>query len=941
MKNGQGLRVALVQLFFCAVAFTAPNAFAQKAAGAEQEALKEIRIANDKFERGVPIPSWVDVAKVVPETQNKNPVVIRLADTQYIANRVPSVFVRRVWTVNDASGVDQLGHLPIVFQTGYQQVKLHTLQVIRAGKVLDQVQTAKIRFLQRESGLEQGLYDGYVTASILVDDLRVGDSVELAFSTDGANPITGAKFVDSASWDQGGPTELRRVTINHSADRPIKWKMHGDLNTNTFKPTESVANGMRRLQWEERSLPSVQYEPYVPNSFHVARYLQFSEYQTWSEVSDWASQLFVNTTPLPPELSQLVERFRANATTQEQVAAVLSWVQSEIRYFSVSLDESSHRPHQPSETLTRRYGDCKDKTFLMIELLRGLGIEAQPVLLSTRNRVGMAKLLPSPYAFDHAIVHVKLDGRSYYLDPTRQGQSGKLDRMGQIHEAAEVLVVNPGNNQLTTITSPNYAELTRDELREKVVVPKFGSEATLESRHTWSGAGAEIRRQIFKRLPKDQLEKRLLEPYESRYPGIQRAADAVFEDDLINNQMTLVQKYTSPKLAIAGGSEWGVRYGASNLSGMLQTPPAAIRTQPTAMPVLPRTSQYFIEVEFPQEVSVVSDPSTRSVRDAAFDYTAAISFRGNRATAAISLRIISNTVDAKNTASFMEAVRKANDLVRPVFVVRKEDIKSSGFLGFGKKTLQQTIQERLNDRISKVTKVIDSGRVSGDDLADAYCERADANGDLGKGADSLKDAQLAVKTSPNFAGAYTCRGNAWFVMGDYPRSITDYSKAVTLGGSEFMPIYRRGHARFYNGQLPAALDDFAKVSSLDKNDADSALYSELWRVWTQKRLGQTPDPAQLKLASANPRGDWPRPALAMLHGLLPVEEMVKQLDRKQGDEKEMALAEAYFYVGQYYLLQGDKPKAIEYFKKTREKGITMYVEHLGAGIELQQLGITP
>jgi hypothetical protein len=216
MKNGQGLRVALVQLFFCAVAFTAPNAFAQKAAGAEQEALKEIRIANDKFERGVPIPSWVDVAKVVPETQNKNPVVIRLADTQYIANRVPSVFVRRVWTVNDASGVDQLGHLPIVFQTGYQQVKLHTLQVIRAGKVLDQVQTAKIRFLQRESGLEQGLYDGYVTASILVDDLRVGDSVELAFSTDGANPITGAKFVDSASWDQGGPTELRRVTINHA-----------------------------------------------------------------------------------------------------------------------------------------------------------------------------------------------------------------------------------------------------------------------------------------------------------------------------------------------------------------------------------------------------------------------------------------------------------------------------------------------------------------------------------------------------------------------------------------------------------------------------------------------------------------------------------------------------------------------------------------------------
>jgi transglutaminase-like putative cysteine protease/lipoprotein NlpI len=941
MKNGPGLRVALAHLFFCAVAFTTPNAFAQKAAGPEQEALKEIRVANDKFERGAPIPSWVDVAKVVPETQSKNSVVIRLADTQYIANRVQSVFVRRVWAINDASGVDQLGHMPIVFQTGYQQVKLHTLQVIRAGKVIDQVQTAKTRFLQRESGLEQGLYDGYVTASMLVDDLRVGDSVELAYTTEGANPIGGAKFVEAASWDQGSPTELRRVTLNHPADRAIKWRMHGDLNANVPKPTDTVAGGMRRLQWEERSLLPVQYEPYVPNSFQVARYIQFSEYQTWSEVSDWATQLFVNSTPLPPELSQLVERFRANATPQEQVAAALSWVQSEIRYFSVSLDESSHRPHQPSETLARRYGDCKDKTFLMVELLRGLGIEAQPVLLSTRNRVGISKLLPSPYAFDHAIVHVKLDGRSYYLDPTRQGQSGKLDRMGQIHEGSEVLVVSAANNQLATITSPNLAAITRDELREKVTVTKFGSDGKLEARHTWSGVGAEVRRLVFARMPKDQLEKLLLEPYESRYPGITRAADASFEDDVANNELTLVSKYTSPKLAMSGGGEWWVRYAPSNLIGLLQMPPAANRTQPMAMPALPRTSQYNIEVEFPPEVSVVSDPQTRSVRDTTFDYTAAVSFRGNRATTAISLRVINGQVEAKNTAALMESIRKVNDIVKPIFVVRRDDIKSTGFLGFGAKTLQQTIQDRLNDRISKITKVIDSGRVSGDDLADAYCERADANGDLGKGADALKDAQLAVKTSPNFAAAYTCRGNAWFVVGDYARSITDYSKAVTLGGSEFMPIYRRGHARFYNGQLPAALDDFAKVASLDKNDADGALYSELWRVWTQKRLGQTPDPAQLKLASADPRGDWPRPALAMLHGLLPVDDMVKQLDRKQGDEKEMALAEAYFYIGQYYLLQGDKPKAIDYFKKTREKGITMYVEHLGAGIELQQLGATP
>ncbi len=37
--------------------------------------------------------------------------------------------------------------------------------------------------------------------------------------------------------------------------------------------------------------------------------------------------------------------------------------------------------------------------------------------------------------------------------------------------------------------------------------------------------------------------------------------------------------------------------------------------------------------------------------------------------------------------------------------------------------------------------------------------------------------------------------------------------------------------------------------------------------------------------------------------------------------------------------QGDKAKAADYFRKTREKGITMYIEHVGAGAELKQLGL--
>lgn len=907
--------------------------------------MKEVQLAKDQFSRGTPLPGWVEPVTTLPESQNKASTVLRLADTQLVVAPVPGFFVRRVIKVNDASGLQQNGQYAIGFQANYQQVQLHFLRILRGDAVLDKTLTASTRFLQREAGLEQGLYNGEVTASILIDDLRVGDSIDIAYTTLGANPVLGNKYVQSTSWDQGVPTELRRVTLYAPAERKIAWRAMGDLNRNFPQPVASVAAGVRKLQWQERGMPIVQMEPNVPNAFNVARYFEFSEFQSWGEVADWGVQLFNNTTPLPDELQQLVARLRTKASADEQVSGALAWVQSEIRYFSVSLGESSHRPHTPAETLKNRYGDCKDKTFLLIELLRGLGIEAQPVLVSARNRTGINKQLPTPYAFDHAIVRVKLGDKTYFLDPTRQGQGGKLDRMGQIHEGNEVLVVQAGNNSLSTITTPNIAELTQDDLAEKIVVPKFDGESTLELRRTFSGVSAENLRLLVARYPRDLLEKLLAEVYENRYPGIQRAADTVFEDDVANNVLTMLGKYKSNKLATpttATSGDWRVRFASPNLQGMLVGASASARTQPLLVPLTPRMSKYTLDLEFPPEVSALNDPQTRFVQNPAFEYHQSVSFRGNRAQANLTLKTLTSQIEATKVASYMDDLRKVDEITLTSFIARKNEIKSSGFLGLGTpKTLQQTITARQLDVIDKIGKTIGSGKISGDDLAEAYCTRANALSDLGRGEESLQDAQLAVKTSPNLAEAYLCRGDTWFMLGDFTRSIADYSKAIALSGASTPPYYARGRARFYAGQLQAAADDFDKATKQGKSDSEDALYPELWRLWTQKRLGQTPDAAQLKLASANPRGNWPRPAVAMLHGLISVDEALKTLDNKQGDDKTMALAEGYFYAGQYYYALGDKAKATDYFKKTRELGVIIYAEHLGAGHELKQLGIKP
>src|SRR6266850_2017299 len=348
--------------------------------------LREVQLGTNAFTLSDPAPSWVDPTPL-PDATKPGPVVVRLSDTQYLVNETPVVYIRRATLINDAASLTAAGRISISFAPEYERVQLHAIHVHRGQDRLDRTRTSTIRFLQREQGLEQGLYSGRVTASVLIDDLRTGDTLDVSYSIYGQNPVFGGKFTASTGWDQPYPTLLRRAVLNHPVGRQVAWRMIGDRSAQPVVPTDTVRDEIRK-----------------------------------------------------------------NDSDQARVSAALEFVQAKIRYFSVSMGESSHRPASPDEVQRRRYGDCKDKSYLLIALLHELGIQSRPVLLQLGRRAGLEKTLPSAQFFDHAIVQVTVEGKNFYLDPTRLGQHGRLDRMGQAHEGAQVLIVAPETSEISTIS---------------------------------------------------------------------------------------------------------------------------------------------------------------------------------------------------------------------------------------------------------------------------------------------------------------------------------------------------------------------------------------------------------------------------------------------------------------------------------------------------------
>jgi lipoprotein NlpI len=104
-----------------------------------------------------------------------------------------------------------------------------------------------------------------------------------------------------------------------------------------------------------------------------------------------------------------------------------------------------------------------------------------------------------------------------------------------------------------------------------------------------------------------------------------------------------------------------------------------------------------------------------------------------------------------------------------------------------------------------------------------------------------------------------------------------------------------------------------------------------------ERLKKAVPDEVIKRAAANAHGEWPRAGLAVMTGAMSPDEMLRTLDEKKGDERAMALAEAYFYIGEHYLDAGDSKTAQSYFEKTRALGVIIYTEDISAAFELARL----
>jgi tetratricopeptide (TPR) repeat protein len=386
--------------------------------------------AGDKVDLG-PAPSWVQPAVVPADNGVPTEAAVRILLTDWQFNFSASgdegYFATQL-RVQTPQGLAAAGTLSLPWNPATDALTVHKVHIIRGGQIIDVLANGQaFAVLRRENSLEYATLNGVLTAVIQPAGLQVGDTIDLAYSLKRSNPV----LPGTSEWIAGGwpnvPIAHLRVRGRWTAPTSMRWKasdsMTGVRETHRGDTTEVTAV----LDDPVPLLPPNG----APARYRLGRRIEFTSFKSWTQIGAQMAPLYVRAATLSAQsaLSAEIARIRA-ATTDSGARAMsaLALVQDQVRYVFLAMNEGAWVPADADVTWSRRFGDCKGKTALLLALLHALDIKAEPVAVNTLTGDSVKSGLPTLEAFNHVLVRAEIDGKTYWLDGARSGDR-RLDEL--------------------------------------------------------------------------------------------------------------------------------------------------------------------------------------------------------------------------------------------------------------------------------------------------------------------------------------------------------------------------------------------------------------------------------------------------------------------------------------------------------------------------------
>jgi tetratricopeptide (TPR) repeat protein/transglutaminase-like putative cysteine protease len=368
-------------------------------------------------------PAWVHPRPIPAPKPSDAPLSLLLSDEQVRLERGKiTAYAETAIKFLNAQGLNG-ANVVALWQPATDTITINKLQIRRGDKVIDVLAGGQtFTVLRRETNLEAATLDGTLTATLQPEGLQVGDIVDFAYTLERSDPVmkghTEAMF---GAWD-GLPVRAAHATVSWPAD------LHMELRQTPNLPAaqKSSAGGLASVELTASDVQPLVPPKGAPARFKIGRLAEATDFTSWSDIATLFAPLYRQASAIAATglLHDEVEKIRAaSSNPKTRAEQALALVQDRVRYVALLMGEGGYVPAPAETTWSRRFGDCKGKTALLLAILHSLGIEAEPALAQVGAGDIVADRMPMVALFNHVLVRAHIGGKEYWLDGTRSGDT--------------------------------------------------------------------------------------------------------------------------------------------------------------------------------------------------------------------------------------------------------------------------------------------------------------------------------------------------------------------------------------------------------------------------------------------------------------------------------------------------------------------------------------
>ena len=259
----------------------------------------------------------------------------------------------------------------------------------------------------------------------------------------------GGKYADS--WHRFEPVKPVEVAPGH-----WRWEVKDMpalvLRDVPSRPEWLALAGRMSVQWGDAAVPTAD--------------------KQWQAIGQWVTTLEANRPDPSPEITAKVQQLIAGAPDfYSKLVRITESIQKDIRYFVVERGVGGLQANHASDIYRNRYGDCKDKTTLLISMLQVAGIHAY--YMPVDHRRGVVDPKNPSLLGDHMITAIEIPA---------DVNDARLKAVVKAADGKRYLIFDPTDERTPVGNLPSneqgsYGTLAAGAASQVIAIPVLGPDA--------------------------------------------------------------------------------------------------------------------------------------------------------------------------------------------------------------------------------------------------------------------------------------------------------------------------------------------------------------------------------------------------------------------------------------------------------------------------------